>query len=420
MSPRSASNGFHRNGHTIRQMPLSYENAESQTSALHLVLTLFPEWGQGEGKVEFIPFKDGITNTLIKAVKQRPGATEEQLDKEAVLLRAYGNGTEVLIDRDRETTSHSLLAQHGLAPPLLARFQNGLIYKFIRGQVCSPSDLQREHIWRGVARRLAQWHALLPIVADGMKAVIKDDEDIALAQPPLTSPGALDKINAITPGKPVPNIWTVMQKWIFALPAGTKAELDQKATLQRELARSATELGNTPGLGSNGLVFAHCDLLSGNIIIQPRHRSEQDPTIAPVSFIDYEYATPSPVAFDLVNHFSEWGGFDCDYNVLPTRSTRRAFIEEYMASYASHTHIDPSVDYVARIFHEVDLFRGIPGLYWGVWALIQATISQIDFDYAFYAKVRLGEYFDWRAEQDGSRAKAGIAMPLRERRWAEE
>ena len=139
-----------------------------------------------------------------------------------------------------------------------------------------------------------------------------------------------------------------------------------------------------------------------------------------VSFIDYEYATPSPAAFDLANHFSEWGGFECDYNALPTRSTRRAFLEEYISSYASHTRVDPCINLVDRMFDEVDRFRGIPGLYWGIWALIQATISQIDFDYASYAETRLGEYRDWRAEEDGSRAKSGAARPLRESRWAEE
>jgi hypothetical protein len=56
----------------------------------------------------------------------------------------------------------------------------------------------------------------------------------------------------------------------------------------------------------------------------------------------------------------------------------------------------------------------------GVWALIQATISQIDFDYASYAEVRLGEYWAWRREEDGSRAQADEEMPLRERRWAQE
>ena len=36
----------------------------------------------------------------MKAVKKHPGVSQEQLDKDAVLLRAYGNGTEVLIDRE--------------------------------------------------------------------------------------------------------------------------------------------------------------------------------------------------------------------------------------------------------------------------------------------------------------------------------
>ena len=56
----------------------------------------------------------------------------------------------------------------------------------------------------------------------------------------------------------------------------------------------------------------------------------------------------------------------------------------------------------------------------GVWALIQAQISQIDFDYASYAETRLGEYYAWKREVDGSRKQAGEEMPLRESRWAQE
>jgi len=58
--------------------------------------------------------------------------------------------------------------------------------------------------------------------------------------------------------------------------------------------------------------------------------------------------------------------------------------------------------------------------YRGVWSLIQAQISQIDFDYAGYAETRLGEYWAWKREMDGSRKKAGEEMPLREQRWALE
>ena len=48
----------------IPYLPLSYSNADSQTSALRLILTLFPDWEHSDGKIEFIRFKDGITNTV--------------------------------------------------------------------------------------------------------------------------------------------------------------------------------------------------------------------------------------------------------------------------------------------------------------------------------------------------------------------
>lgn len=37
---------------------------------------------------------------LLKAVKLRPGATTAEIDSEAILLRAYGEGTAILIDRN--------------------------------------------------------------------------------------------------------------------------------------------------------------------------------------------------------------------------------------------------------------------------------------------------------------------------------
>ena len=51
----------------LRFIPLSYNNADSQTSALRLVLTLFPNWEHDEGKIEFIRFTDGITNTVTQS-----------------------------------------------------------------------------------------------------------------------------------------------------------------------------------------------------------------------------------------------------------------------------------------------------------------------------------------------------------------
>lgn len=48
----------------LRLIPLSYNNVDSQSSALRLILTLFPDWEHGQGQIEFIRFTDGITNTV--------------------------------------------------------------------------------------------------------------------------------------------------------------------------------------------------------------------------------------------------------------------------------------------------------------------------------------------------------------------
>ncbi|KAI8956375.1 kinase-like protein [Xylaria longipes] len=423
--PNGAANGDH--AAQIHYIPLSYDSTNDDSSARQLILALRPAWSSPDSNIEFVRFTDGITNTLLKAVNRRPGLSKEQIDSDAILLRAYGHGTDVIIDRHRETQNHESLMKHGLAPTLLARFDNGMMYRYIQGKACQPADLRDPPIYLAVARRIAQWHATVPCIhetSSGNNGVTNDNSRDST-------------LDVVAPGKPAPNVWTVMQKWIRALPTKTEAQRARQSELQKELAWLVEKLSQRPGLGKNGLVFAHCDLLSGNVIIEPKgpgtngasHRlgegqdiRQQQPS---VNFIDYEYATPSPAAFDLANHFAEWGGFECDYNVLPTRAQRLEFIREYIHTYFSleensedGENIDEELE-AQKLHAEVDMFRGVPGFYWGIWALIQATISHIDFDYAQYAEVRLGEYWAWRDEMDGPRDAVGKEVTLREKRWAQ-
>ncbi|KAJ5777285.1 hypothetical protein N7520_000531 [Penicillium odoratum] len=396
----------------LRYIPLSYSPADSQASALRLILTLFPDWEGPENKIEFVRFTDGITNTLLKIINRKEGLTDEQVDNDAVLMRAYGNGTEILIDRERETTSHALLASCGLAPPLLARFNNGLLYRFIRGKPCGHADLATAPIYRGVARRLAQWHAVLPIPVP-----------VSTPGADLTANGEKHEFELIQPRRAGPSMWAVLQKWILALPVATPEQRARRLNLQQEVQWVVGKLDDGKGIGEDGLVFSHCDLLCANVIVLPSDdNSKPSDDTTPVNFIDYEYAVPAPAAFDIANHLAEWIGYDCDYNMIPTQSVRRQFLTEYTKSYIQHRKLDASSEgeIVAKLSEDVDRFRGIPGLYWGVWALIQAQISQIDFDYASYAELRLGEYWAWKREIDGTRQSSGEAMPLREQRWAQQ
>ena len=44
-----------------------------------------------------------------------------------------------------------------------------------------------------------------------------------------------------------------MQKWIFALPNATEAEVARTINLQEELQRTVKALGDRPGLGKDGV-----------------------------------------------------------------------------------------------------------------------------------------------------------------------
>jgi ethanolamine kinase len=424
----------------LPHLPLAHDPSDSLRSAKQIILTLRPEWKHSEQYIEFVKFTDGITNTLLKAVNKRPGVSEDDIDREAVLLRAYGEGSAVLIDRNRETQSHFVCAKQGLAPSLYARFDNGLLYKFIPGVACTSADLRRPEISRGIAQRLGQWHARLPISAIS-------EIPARLGRPSATEgSGAIERL--LSAEMPRPNMWTVLQKWINALPTVTKCPPEKQTQLQEELEYMVKKLGKTTGICGTPFVFAHCDLLSGNVIIEPaaehRRSSTQDAIVAPsptdsipstrsatpasayvtqqeyaacVSFIDYEYATPAPAAFDIANHFAEWVGFECDYSAIPTKSQRLEFITHYLrAFHALHTGgpgSGPSENKkmeadINQLSAEIDEFRGVPGFYWGIWALVQDGISAIDFDYASYAELRFGEYWDWKESRSGS---------VREKRW---
>lgn len=248
-SPQNASTG-HRPDRvdsplSLRHINFHFDSAEPEKSALQLVGEYDPAWrDEEEGPVEFVRFTDGITNTLMKAVKRRPGLTELEVDRKAILIRAYGKGTDVLIDRERELRAHNLLATLGLAPPLLARFDNGLMYSFIPGHVCSHLDLAKPEIYRQVAKRLGQWHSL-PIGAITSTPVLDREPEAQKHLAPVNGNST----------RPYPNTWTTMRQWIEVLPKSTDEERERVKMIETELAWLEPKLSNT-SFDSKEFVFA--------------------------------------------------------------------------------------------------------------------------------------------------------------------
>lgn len=133
-------------------------------------------------------------------------------EKEAVLLRAYGAATEIFMDTKLEARIPDLVAQHDLALPPLACFENGLLYRFTQSRVCTARDLGVESVWRAVAAKLGRAHTLLPSHSTRER-----------------------------------NIWTVLQQLVDALPANTMSATATKISLGNELHKAHAELRQSYG-----------------------------------------------------------------------------------------------------------------------------------------------------------------------------
>jgi ethanolamine kinase len=105
------------------------------------------------------------------------------------------------------------------------------------------------------------------------------------------------------------------------------------AQIQTKLTDSVPSVRNSGRLHAFEQVLCHNDLLSGNILLYAPDKNKGHYTgpIRDVYLIDYEYAAYNFRAYDLANHFCEFGGFDFDIvNEFPSDIVRKKFIEIYL------------------------------------------------------------------------------------------
>ena len=183
-----------------------------------------------------------------------------------------------------------------------------------------------------------------------------------------------------------PILFPTIEKWLAKIPkrysnASTQADFERLIDLPQIRSRM-TWLQDQIQSTAQNIVFCHNDLLSGNIL----YDQEKDAA----EFIDYEYGGFNYAAFDIANHFCEFAGFDGNYSLYPAKSFQLKWLRTYLERIDIKNVSD---DRVSRLFQEVQIFALAAHLFWGVWALVQAEISDIDFNYLDYAKIRFDEFF---------------------------
>lgn len=354
---------------------------------------IFPSWSCQDIKIKQLT--GGITNMLISVTNT--------ITLETVLVRTYGQGTDMIIDRDREFVSQLFLSSKQLAAPIHARFGNGLVYGFLPGRAVSPEEMSDERLYPLIAQMLGHWH----------RVIKGDDINEGIVKLRELRESSSNSSNLIR------DIWELISSWIQVLPEIQslldkclqyrdllelkESDLSLKDILNKELEWLLNNIAH-----KSPIVTSHSDLLSGNVII-PNELSkkleegsefETDGTIEgnPVSFIDYEYMCQLPRGFDISNHFMEWQGFECDKSRIPEPSKSNPTMIKWATLYLSTGEREPSTSEVEALIEEIAIFYGLPGFFWGIWAGIQSTISIIEFDYKNYCCERLEEYFVWKRD----------------------
>ncbi|KAJ3324574.1 Ethanolamine kinase [Boothiomyces sp. JEL0866] len=284
-----------------------------------VVNALFPEWSEDDLVLSVCT--NGITNKLVKA-------THKETQQNIIAL-----------------------SEAGLCPPLYGRFNNGIVYGYVAGEVFTVKDMSDRHKSSLVAKTMAKWH------------------------------------NSLKDMNSKPGLFTTMWKWINSVPQ-TYSNSDKQQSFKEsgftlnQLREELLELQSHLEKLESPVVFCHNDLLSGNLIYDP----EQDSC----AFIDYEYGCPNYRGFDIGNHFCEFGGFDCDWTKYPDEAFQKGWLKEYLGAKGEGVVSDAKLD---AIYREVLAFSLAAHFFWSLWALIQAEISDIDFDYIEYAEMRLQEYY---------------------------
>ncbi|CAF0957644.1 unnamed protein product [Adineta steineri] len=307
------------------------------TDIYPLIASLRPDWSPHNTHLRQLT--GGINNTAF-------GLFNNLDQSDALVIKIFGLHTEVFIDRNVELNAISILSKYELAQPILLQFNNGIIYKFIPGKICSRDDIRDINIASFIALQMAQYHSI-PLRNHKQK--------------PCLIPLIRKILSLISDSKNPPAEFISLSSdvdWI------------EKDVL--------SQLIPDPQYGID-LVFCHNDLACTNILYNSLSQS--------VSFIDFEYCTVNYALFDVANHFVEYAGYDqIDFDRYPKKDEQYRWLKIYFEAR------NLKFENQEKIYHLINQFAALSHLCYGLWALAQVSFARADSDYASYSQRRLNRY----------------------------
>ncbi|XP_063164932.1 choline/ethanolamine kinase isoform X2 [Candoia aspera] len=154
------------------------------------------------------------------------------------------------------------------------------------------------------------------------------------------------------------------------------------------------------------VVFCHNDVQEGNILLLAGREACSTDRLM---LIDFEYSSYNYRGFDIANHFCEWvysyahnqwPFYKASLENYPSREQQLHFIRCYLEEAGGKAAAPSPEDrerLEAEMLLEISRFTLASHFFWGLWSILQAKISTIEFGYLEYAQCRFEAYFQQKA-----------------------
>ncbi|XP_014373255.1 choline kinase alpha [Alligator sinensis] len=271
-----------------------------------------------------------------------------------------------------ESVMFAILAERALGPKLYGIFPQGRLEEFIPSRKLDTEELSLPDISAEIAEKMARFH--------GMKMPFNKE--------PKWLFGTMEKyLNQVL------KIKFTKESRIRKLNKLLSYNLPQEIKSLRSLLEAT----------SSPVVFCHNDCQEGNVLLlEGREDSENQKLM----LIDFEYSSYNYRGFDIGNHFCEWmydytyekyPFFKASFLKYPTRKQQLHFFSNYLTAFQNgfeNLSNQEKLKIEEEMLTEVNRFALASHFFWGLWSIIQAKISSIEFGYLDYALSRFDAYFD--------------------------
>ncbi|XP_058799024.1 choline/ethanolamine kinase isoform X2 [Phymastichus coffea] len=307
----------------------------------------------------------GLSNWLYN-VALPDGAMPVRGEPRQVLLRLYGqvHGERALEGLITESVIFTLLSERRLGPKLHGIFPGGRIEEYIPARPLLTKELADPSLSNMIAEKMAQIHSM----------------QVPISKEPTWLWDTMDKwLDTAT--DILENIEDIDSRQLDNVSFIKSIDLDEEISWFRTLVKQQ----------KYPVVFCHNDMQEGNILMR------QNSAKSELVVIDFEYCSYNYRGFDVANHFCEW---QYDYtnknypffsersSCGPTKEQKLNFIRSYLKTAGKEGQTEEE----DRMMAEIKLFSLASHLFWGLWAIVNAKLSQIPFGYWDYATTRLRHY----------------------------